>query len=68
MTDNVNICHELLHFIKQRKGTKGAIVIKLDLEKACDRMEWNFIKKMLLDVGLPNNLIDIIMICITTGC
>lgn len=43
------------------------MVIKLDLENAYDRLEWPFIKESLLDVGMPNKLIDIIINCITGG-
>lgn len=41
--------------------------IKLDLKKACDRKEWDFIKETLYDAKLPNKLITFIMQCISNG-
>lgn len=43
------------------------MVLKLDLTKAYDRLEWLFIQKTLLDAGLPPNLVIVIMNCITSG-
>lgn len=36
--DNVVVCQEMLHTIGLNKGKKGVMIIKLDLEKAYDRM------------------------------
>lgn len=43
------------------------MIIKLDLEKAYDRIEWSFVRDTLQDVGLPGNLIGAIMKCVTSG-
>lgn len=43
------------------------MVIKLDHEKACNRMEWSFIEDTLTDASFPSNLINIIMKCISGG-
>lgn len=39
------------------------MAIKVDLEKAYDRVRWEFIHDSLIDAHLPQNLIDIIMRC-----
>ena len=44
----------------------GYMALKIDLEKAYDKLEWSFIKNMLSIFNFPNNLIEIIMSCITT--
>lgn len=36
------------------------MILKLDLEKAYDRMGWSFIEEMLLDVSFPVSLINIV--------
>ena len=43
------------------------MAIKIDLEKAYDRLNWVFIHDTLKDVGLPNRVIELIMECMTTA-
>ena len=42
------------------------MVIKVDLEKAYDRLEWSFIKMVLEHFGFPEMLIKLIMCCVST--
>ena len=42
------------------------MAIKIDLEKTYDKLEWSFIRNMLIRENLPADLIDIIMSCIST--
>ena len=46
-TDNVIIAQELIYSLKGRKGKDGYMIVKIDLEKAYDRLEWSFIKMVL---------------------
>ncbi|KAH9727055.1 putative ribonuclease H protein [Citrus sinensis] len=41
------------------------MAIKVDLEKAYDRLNWSFIHKTLQELNLPTMLINLIMECIT---
>ena len=52
--DNVLIAQELFHSLDCKKGKMEYIAVKLDLEKAYDRLEWNFIHKMLQAFPLPS--------------
>nr|KYP53454.1 Retrovirus-related Pol polyprotein LINE-1 [Cajanus cajan] len=52
-TDNIIITQEVIHSMKRRSGKKGWMAIKIDLEKAYDRLKWKFIKDTLEDIGLP---------------
>lgn len=40
------------------------MMVKLDLEKAYDRLEWSFIKDTLMKLSIPPNLIGVIMLCV----
>ena len=42
------------------------MALKIDLEKAYDKLEWSFVRCMLKRFNFPNILIEIIMSCITT--
>lgn len=37
--DNILVLQETIHSFKNLRGKKGYMIIKLDLEKACDRLE-----------------------------
>ena len=40
------------------------MAFKIDLEKAYDRMDWNFLRATLLDFGFPQVLVNLIMSCV----
>ncbi|XP_070026098.1 secreted RxLR effector protein 78-like [Nicotiana sylvestris] len=42
------------------------MILKVDLEKAFDRLEWSFIKECLLFFNFPIKLTTLIMSCLTT--
>ena len=65
-TNNVIIVQELIHMISRKKGRTGFMAIKIDLEKVYDKLEWSFIKEILFRVNLPQNLIKLIMSCVST--
>lgn len=48
------------------KGRKGYMMVKLDLEKVYDRLEWDFIYTTLEQFGIPPPLTQVIMACIST--
>lgn len=42
------------------------MALKIDLEKTFDRLEWGFVRKILLQFNFPAELVTIIMICISS--
>jgi hypothetical protein len=52
--------------MKQKKGNSGLMALKLDMEKAFDSMEWDFILKILSLLGFHSTWIKWIQQCITT--
>ncbi|XP_057444772.1 uncharacterized protein LOC130737018 [Lotus japonicus] len=59
------IKEEVLHFMRYLKRKKGWLAIKVDLEKAYDRLDWNFLRDTLLEVGLEQQLCDLILNCVS---
>lgn len=51
----------MLHSLKNKKGRKGSFILKVDLEKAYDRVDWDFLKQVLKFTGFAPILIDLIM-------
>lgn len=67
MGDAGLIAHEILTHIKRKKqGEQPLATIKIDMNKAYDRIQWNFIHKILQGMNFPINWITWIMECITT--
>ncbi|CAL9007199.1 unnamed protein product [Prunus brigantina] len=65
--DNILIVHELFSDFKRKKGAMGAMALKLDLEKAYDLLDWNYIRACLIRFGFDANWCDRIMNCISTA-
>ncbi|KFK27798.1 hypothetical protein AALP_AA8G430800 [Arabis alpina] len=65
--DNVIIAHEMLHSLKRRKRwAKSYMTVKTDISKAYDRMEWQFIKDTMMQMGFNDTWIGWIMMCVET--
>lgn len=64
--DNVIIAQELIHSIDNKKGKTGYMAIKVDLEKTYDMLEWNFIDKVLQAFHFLEQLVKLIMSCISS--
>ncbi|KAK9200020.1 hypothetical protein WN944_015215 [Citrus x changshan-huyou] len=67
ITENIIVAQEIIHSMRRKKGRKGFMAIKVDIEKAYGRLSWNFIHKTLQELNLPIGLINLIMACITTA-
>ncbi|XP_017613545.1 uncharacterized protein LOC108458650 [Gossypium arboreum] len=66
ITDNVIIAQEVIHSMRSFPKRKW-ITIRIDLEKAYDRVRWDFINAFLQAAGIHSFLINIIMSSITNS-
>ncbi|KAL5575510.1 hypothetical protein UlMin_017209 [Ulmus minor] len=66
ITDNAIIGFESLHAIKWQKSKKNYLALKLDMAKAYDRVEWEFIQRMMTKLGFSDTWIKKIMACISS--
>ncbi|XP_065628949.1 uncharacterized protein LOC112039248 [Quercus suber] len=59
--------YETLHIMHGRKtGRRGSLALKLDVSKAYDRVEWSFLKGIMIKMGFPEVWVDRVMCCVTT--
>ena len=65
--DNILVAQEVVHSMRMKKGSKGWMAIKLDLEKVYDRMDQQFICDTLKDANIPIHLIQIVRGCLSTS-
>lgn len=42
------ILQEVIHSMRRKIGKKGWMALKLDLEKAYDRISWSFLRSVLI--------------------
>ena len=55
ITDNVLVAYEALHTMQGRKkGKTGTLALKLDVSKAYDRVEWDFLKRIMIKMGFSD--------------
>lgn len=65
-TDNIIVAREIVHSLSKRKRKKGGFVLKVDLKKAYDRVDWGFLEEVLQFTGLKPILVRLILQCITS--
>lgn len=61
VTDNIIVAQELVHSMKKMRGHNGAFALKLDMSKAYDRLEWQFISFTLKGFGFNDDIHNLIM-------
>ena len=65
ITDNVLLCFETMHWIRQHMGgNTGYVALKLDMSKAYNRVEWSFLEGMMLRLGFYASCVELIMRCV----
>lgn len=65
ISDNTLLAYEMSHFLKRkRSGAMGFAALKLDMSKAYDRVEWNFLERILDQLGFCEGFVQLISKCI----
>lgn len=65
--DNVVIAHEVFHHLKmKKKEMDGYLALKLDFNKAYDRVEWGFVEGLLIKMGFHERWVHWVIQSITT--
>nr|XP_023916996.1 uncharacterized protein LOC112028530 [Quercus suber] len=66
ITDNILVAHEIMnHIHRKRKGKYGEMVLKLDMSKAYDRVEWECLQLIMQKLGFHEWWIQLVMRCVS---
>lgn len=61
------VAYELLHIMKiHNKKKQGVMLIKLDISKAYDKIEWPYLQVVMFVMGFSEQWVSLIMTCVTT--
>ncbi|XP_051144184.1 uncharacterized protein LOC127260496 [Andrographis paniculata] len=63
IADNILLASEMVHDLNLRGGSHN-LLLKLDLNKAYDRVSWRFLRHALSRFGFPAHFITLIMNCV----
>jgi hypothetical protein len=65
-TDNIIIAYECLHFMKRNRAKKHrTYALKLDMKKVYDRVEWSYLKAIMLKLGFSDRWVALVMRLVT---
>lgn len=64
---NAIIVQEITNYFRKVEGRNNYFMMKIDLKKAFDKLEWPFICNILVYFNFPMNIINLIMSCICTS-
>ncbi|KAL5563568.1 hypothetical protein UlMin_033315 [Ulmus minor] len=60
------LIQEVIHAMKRKNGTQGWMAMKIDLQKAYDRLSWKFLRNVLTAFGFHQQWIQWVMSCVTS--
>ena len=67
ISNKVLVAFKLMHYLNHKKEGKDSFMsIKLDMTKAFDKVEWDFIKRVMERLGFAPRWINLIMQCVST--
>nr|XP_025679104.1 uncharacterized protein LOC112779059 [Arachis hypogaea] len=66
--DNIVIVQEAFHKLNQKENHESNdIAIKLDMNKAYDRLEWNFLQRVMEKFGFSKDWVRLMMSCVKSA-
>ncbi|RVW31876.1 Transposon TX1 uncharacterized 149 kDa protein [Vitis vinifera] len=67
ITNNVVVAFELIHYMKRKThGKVRDVALKIDINKAYDRIRWDYLKASMLRMSFDFKWVEWIMLCVST--
>ncbi|KAJ8755052.1 hypothetical protein K2173_016557 [Erythroxylum novogranatense] len=67
ITDNIIVAYELFHSLKRKtQGKLGSLALKTNMSKAYDRVEWEYLRKLMLKLGFDDIWVSKVMNIVTS--
>ena len=67
ISDNILIAHEIFYYLGKKRGRKKCFgALKIDMTKAYDRFNWNFLKAIPMAMNFNDRWVKWIMECVTS--
>jgi hypothetical protein len=67
ISSNIILTQEIIHSFTLKSWASQAFLLRLDLAKAFDRLEWNFITTALNRLGFNSHFINLVSTCISSS-
>ncbi|PNX79966.1 ribonuclease H [Trifolium pratense] len=65
--DNALIAIKVIHALKRKtQGRRGELALKIDINKAYDKVDWGFLRGFLSRMGFCGQWIDWMMMCVSS--
>lgn len=65
ITDNYLLAFEMMHFLKRKaQGQVGYFAMKIDILKAYDRVDWNYLSRVFEKMSFNDHWIKLLMMCV----
>lgn len=64
--DNLVIAQEVFYSLKRREGVDCNVVMKLDMNKAYDGLDWDFLKEILLALGFCATWVNLMITLVSS--
>lgn len=62
---NVIVAHETFHYLKLKRAShKYEVGIKIDMNKAYDKVKWDFLEALLQKLGFQRGWIRLVTLCL----